>query len=210
MQNFVIVLFKNKKKKRIIKGYKRKDYALDKYKRLLGDQSILFEVMYENDKPCKYEISLIDTVSSYQDSLFKTDSYGRNNQVFLKNENYSILKIDDYKIEELIYDFNTSTKITLDEFITKYLSESNLKVLYILNNKLVLQNDLEFNIFILKNEFDSNRLLDILEVYCMSSGKNNCLFIRDQSSNHKKWLYNKLSELGFKKDMLYRKKTNFS
>jgi len=44
----------------------------------------------------------------------------------------------------------------------------------------------------------------------MSSGKNNCLFIRDQSSNHKKWLYNKLSELGFKKDMLYRKKTNFS
>jgi len=210
MQNFVIVLFKNKKKKRIIKGYKRKDYALDKYKRLLGDQSILFEVMYENDKPCKYEISLIDTVSSYQDSLFKTDSYGRNNQVFLKNENYSILKIDDYKIEELIYDFNTSTKITLDEFITKYLSESNLKVLYILNNKLVLQNDLEFNIFILKNEFDSNRLLDILEVYCMSSGKNNCLFIRDQSSNHKKWLYNKLSELGFKKNMLYRKKTNFS
>jgi len=210
MQNFVIVLFKNKKKKRIIKGYKRKDYALDKYKRLLGDQSILFEVMYENDKPCKYEISLIDTVSSYQDSLFKTDSYGRNNQVFLKNENYSILKIDDYKIEELIYDFNTSTKITLDEFITKYLSESNLKVLYILNNKLVLQNDLEFNIFILKNEFDSNRLLDILEVYYMSSGKNNCLFIRDQSSNHKKWLYNKLSELGFKKDMLYRKKTNFS
>jgi len=210
MQNFVIVLFKNKKKKRIIKGYKRKDYALDKYKRLLGDQSILFEVMYENDKPCKYEISLIDTVSSYQDSLFKTDSYGRNNQVFLKNENYSILKIDDYKIEELIYDFNTSTKITLDEFITKYLSESNLKVLYILNNKLVLQNDLEFNIFILKNEFDSNRLLDILEVYYMSSGKNNCLFIRDQSSNHKKWLYNKLSELGFKKNMLYRKKTNFS
>lgn len=210
MQNFVIVLFKNKKKKRIIKGYKRKDYALDKYKRLLDDQSILFEVMYENDKPCKYEISLIDTVSSYQDSLFKTDSYGRNNQVFLKNENYSILKIDDYKIEELIYDFNTSTKITLDEFITKYLSESNLKVLYILNNKLVLQNDLEFNIFILKNEFDSNRLLDILEVYYMSSGKNNCLFIRDQSSNHKKWLYNKLSELGFKKDMLYRKKTNFS
>jgi hypothetical protein len=210
MQNFVIVLFKNKKKKRIIKGYKRKDYALDKYKKLLGEQSILFEVMYENDKPCNYEISLIDTVSSYQDGLFKTDSYGRNNQVFLKNENYSILKIDDYKIEELIYDFNTSTKITLDEFITKYLSESDLKVLYILNNKLVLQNDLEFNIFILKNEFDSNRLLDILEVYYMSSGKNDCLFIRDQSSNHKKWLYNKLSELGFKKDMLYRKKTNFS
>lgn len=210
MENFVIVLFKNKKKKRIIKGYKRKDYALDKYKKLLSDQSILFEVMYENDKPCKYEICLIDTVSSYQDSLFKMDNYGRNNKVFLKNKNYSIIKIDDYKIEELIYDFNTSNRITLNEFITKYLSESNLKVLHILNNKLVLQDDLEFNLFQLKNEFDSNRLMDILEHHYMSSGKNNCLFIRDQSSTHKKWLYEKLNGMGFKKDTLYRKKTNFS
>ena len=210
MQNFIIVLFKNKKKKRIIKGYQRKEYAIEKYNSLIDNQDILFEVQYENDVRCNYEIALVNTTSNIQENLFKSDSYGRNNQVFIKDNNYTIELINDFKIEEFIYDIKESKKITFMDLVKNYLSDENLKVMSVLNNKIVIQNESLFHLFTLKNEDESLRLLETSESYFISKNRTDCLFVKDSSSSHKKWLYEKLSLIGFDKKMLYRKKTNFS
>ena len=210
MQNFIIVLFKNKKKKRIIKGYQRKEYAIEKYNSLIDNQDILFEVQYENDVRCNYEIALVNTTSNIQENLFKSDSYGRNNQVFIKDNNYTIELINDFKIEEFIYDIKESKKISFMDLVKNYLSDENLKVMSVLNNKIVIQNESSFHLFTLKNEDESLRLLETSESYFISKNRTDCLFVKDSSSSHKKWLYEKLSFMGFDKQMLYRKKTNFS
>ena len=210
MQNFIIVLFKNKKKKRIIKGYQRKEYAIEKYNSLIDNQDILFEVQYENDVRCNYEIALVNTTSNIQENLFKSDSYGRNNQVFIKDNNYTIELINDFKIEEFIYDIKEAKKISFMDLVKNYLSDENLKVMSVLNNKIVIQNESSFNLFTLKNEDESLRFLETSESYFISKNRTDCLFVKDSSSSHKKWLYEKLSFIGFDKQMLYRKKTNFS
>ena len=67
MENFIIVLFKNKKKKKIIKGYVTSKNANLKYKKLIENNNIPFEVLYENGSKCKYEIALLSKTSSNQD-----------------------------------------------------------------------------------------------------------------------------------------------
>jgi hypothetical protein len=60
MDNFTIVLFKNKVKKRIIKKFKTKARATKFYKDLIDEnKKVFFGVETENGKQCKYEIALV-------------------------------------------------------------------------------------------------------------------------------------------------------
>lgn len=211
MKNFLVVLFKNKKKKRIIKDYSTEKNALKKFNDLINSsEKIIFDINYENGKKSNYELLLLSK-SNQQQKIFYKDEFGRNNRVFIENnDNYSVLKISDYKIEEFIYDWRLCKRISFTDFLIIYFSDKNLKVLSLLNNKLVLQNDEKFFIFSLKNEHDAERLMYITEHQFMLSGNSNCLFVYDTSSSHKKWLYKILKEKGYKKSRLYRKSTNFS
>jgi len=212
MKNFIIVLFKNKKKKKIIKGYSSEKNALSKYNSLISDNNkIVFEVLFENSEKCNYEIALLTKSDNYQVPLFKTDDIGRNNRVFMESEqDYKIKKIDNYKIEEMILDNNTNNRITFDSFIKTYYSTKELKVVSKLHNKVVLQIDNTFNLFTFKNEEDSERFLQTLESYLYKSNRSDSIFVRDESIVQRKWLYKLLVDNGFDKKKLYRQKTTFS
>ena len=92
MENFIIVLFKNKKKKKIIKGYSTEKNANLKYKSLLKNNNIPFEVVFENSERCDYEIALLSSLDDYQLPLFKTDEIGRNQSVFISDESNYVIK----------------------------------------------------------------------------------------------------------------------
>lgn len=211
MENFLIVLFKNKKKKKVIKGYATKKTAIDKFKKLIDESnSIVFDIKYENAEQSKYEL-LILSKDTKQEDLYYKDEIGRFNKVFIDGDtNYSILKISDYKVEELIYDCQKMSRITFSEFVKSYLSDNSLKVLSLLNNKVVLQHDDVFKLFSLKNKSDAERLLSVTEKEFMNIGKNNCLFIYDDSITYKKWMYDVLEKNGYNKNRLYRQSINFS
>jgi hypothetical protein len=177
MENFIIVLFKNKKKKKIIKGYVTSKNANLKYKKLIEDNNIPFEVLYESGSQCKYEIALLSKTSSNQD-LFKIDEFGRNKKVFISDDSgYEIIKINDYSIEEKIFDSQLDKRIEFNYFIKKYFNSSELKVVSTLHNKLVLQIESDFYLFILKNIYDSERLISVLEDYFLSNGRKDCIFV---------------------------------
>lgn len=211
MENYIIVLFKNKKKKKIIKGYATEKNALFKYNELIKSNDIPFEVVFENSERCKYELGLLTKVEGYQVPLFKTDEVGRNNNVFVEGESdYTIKMVDDYKVEELIFDWNLNRRITFNEFVSLYCPKKDVKVISKLHNKIVVQNDETFNLFSLKNEEDSERFLQTLESYFYNLNRSDSIFVRDESTVNRKWMYNVLEKNGFDRKKLYRQKTTFS
>jgi hypothetical protein len=207
---YLIVLFKNKKKRKIIKSYFRESVAKKKYKELLVNNNIKFEKIIENATPVNYEIGLLTKNTKIQKSIFITDSLGRNNPAVLDDSDYVFLDLKQYRIEETIFDWQTKNKITIDELIDVYCSGKDLKNIFTLHNKICIQLDLDVKVFSLKDKDESDRLLDIIQNHFIENNRLDAIFVRDVSSAQRKWLYDLLVGKGFDKKRLYRLKTTFS
>lgn len=209
--NYIIVLFKNKKKKKIIKSYSTEKNAYTKYKHLLTEnKKITFAKKVENAETVNYELALLTNQSKIQKTLFIKDELGRNNVVSTDDKNYVFLDISKYEIEETLFDWQTQKKIKFDYFIKKYCTKKELKSIYTLHNKICVQIEDNVNIFSLKDKLESQRFLNILQKYFIDSSRQDAIFVSDVSSAQRKWVYNILEEKGFDKKRLYRLKTTFS
>jgi len=59
--NYLVVLFKNKSKKRIINKFMTSKKASDFYKNLLDEnQDVIFDTKTQNGKPVNYELALLE------------------------------------------------------------------------------------------------------------------------------------------------------
>ena len=106
--NFLVVLFKNRKRKKIIKRFSTEKRAYKYFDSLIGNNQVEFEKKVENATEVDYELGLLTSTTNVQKSLFTTDEMGRNNPVNLDNSEYVFLEIKKYKIEETIFDWQTS------------------------------------------------------------------------------------------------------
>lgn len=209
MSNFIVVLFKNKERKKIIKKFITLDKANSFYTNLIKkSQNVIFERKFENGKDCEYELGLIQHGKS-KDNLptYVTDELGRNIRVKLIDEDYTILKISKYKVEESIFDLEKNKKIGVDTFIKNYLKTDTLKVISVLNNKIVVQKDETIKVFSLKNEMETIRFVDSISKHFFINKRNDCLFVSDTSTPQKKYLLELLENNGFDKKIFYRKFT---
>jgi hypothetical protein len=205
-----VVLFKNKKKKKIIKKFVTLSRAKNYFEGLVDTSNeVIFEVLVENGKDCKFELGLIETKTNQSAPVYLTDEYGRNIKVKIEEDNMSIITIKPYKEEDLIYDVLNKKKITTQEFIKKYLRGDGLKMVSVLNNKVVLQRDEKIDLFSLKNETECSRFVDCLSSHFFKIKRGDCLFIKDYSSPQRKYLYELLESNGFDKKVLYRKFTTY-
>ncbi len=210
MANYLIVLFKNKTRKKIIKKFITLSRAKNYFKQLINDSNdVIFEVLVENGKECKFELALIELSTNQSAPVYMTDEFGRSVKIKLEDDGMSILSINPYKEEDLIYDVKNKSKITSQEFIKRYLKGDGLKMISVLNNKVILQRDEEINLFSLKNESECSRFVDCLSSYFFKIKRGDCLFIKDYSSPQRKYLYSLLESNGFDKKVLYRKFTTY-
>jgi predicted Fe-Mo cluster-binding NifX family protein len=208
MENYVVVLFKNKTKKKIIKKFITFKRAKSFYDNLVKESNdVIFNVEVEAGKECKYEIGLVEMSSKQLVPVYMTDEFGRSIKVKLNEDGMTLFQINPYKKEELIYDIKEGKKITVQELIKKYLKGDGLKMVSVLNNKIVVQEDEKLNLFTLKTEKESSRLVDCLSLYFFKIKRGDCLFIKDYSSTQRKYLYSLLESNGFSKRVLYRKFT---
>ena len=203
--NYFVILFKNNKKKKILKSFITENKAKEYYEKKITESSnVLFNVRFENGEECNYKLALVSKKSP-SEQIFYTDEFGRNVIINPKvDDGKYITKIQDYPIEEKIFDLNKNVKITTGEFITNYLNKTNFYMISKINNKVVVQNDLDIKLFSCKTEQESQRFLENLQVV---SEIKNFMIVFDVSSAQKKYLYEILSEFGFDKQMLYRKST---
>ncbi len=205
------MLFKNKKKRKIIKRYVNKKQAKDKFEELMNENNkIWFEKVLENATPTNYEIALLTNQTKIQESLFTTDELGRNTPVNLENPDYVFLNIKKYKIEEKIFDWQKQSKISFLDLINIYCGSKDLKNIFTLNNKLCIQIDEKVSLFSLKDKDESDRLLEVMQNYFIENNRSDALFVRDVSIAQRKWLYDIMVKKGFDKKRLYRLKTTFS
>jgi len=208
--NYIVVLFKNKSRKKIINKF----VTLDKAKRffdekILTSNQIYFEKQIENAESCSFELCILEKKNNEFESLFIKDDLGRQIKVNLDDPNYKIIKVSEYKVEEKIYDINSKEKITLERFYKKYIFRKGIILISGLNNKVVVQEDDKVFLFSTKNESESKRFLDCLNQFFSEKQIKNCIVVSETSKSQKRYLYSILEDLGFDKKLLYRRSTTF-
>ena len=208
--NYLVVLFKNKSRKRIIKKFNTSKRASTYYNELLKENSkIVFETKTENGNPCEYELALLEKKGNTLFPIYTKDELGRNIKLEFSDDDYNIIKISSYKEPEFIKDYQTQNKISIDTFVNKYLPKDGIKLISKLNNKIVVQNDEQFYLFVLKSDSDANRLIDNLTQRFINLKRGDCMFVKDSSTQQKKYLYTLLESKGINKNFLYRKETTY-
>jgi hypothetical protein len=207
--NFLIVLFKNKTKKKIINKFKTKSNALSFFEKKIKEEKIYFEKIITGSKSSEYELGLLEKNSTDFENYYFKDNLGRQIKLDLDTSEYKLIKISEIKIEETIMDCQKKKKITLSVFCNQYLKSKSLKVIFILNNKIFVQLDNDFSMFSLKNEDEALRFLDCISDYLMDNKRSDCLIVNDTSKIQKKYLYDLLNQNGFPKSTLYRRFTTF-
>jgi hypothetical protein len=210
MENYMVVLFKDKTKKKIIKKFITFKKAKSFYDDLLKKSNeVIFNVEVEAGRDCKYEVGIVELSSKQLVPVYMTDEFGRSIKVKLNEDGMTLFQISPYKKEELIYDIKEGKKITVQDLIKKYMRGDGLKMVSVLNNKIVVQEEEKINLFTLKSEKESSRLVDCMSLHFFKIKRGDCLFIKDTSSAQKKYLYNLLESNGIDKKLLYRKFTTY-
>lgn len=207
---YYVVLFKNKVRKKIIKKFSNLKSAEKFFETQIKlSEDIIFEKTFENGKESSYEIALLQNNENSSDEVYLKDEFGRNIKVILEDDQYEMMKIRKYRLEEKIYDVKKQSKISVDQLIKTYLKGDGVKMVSTLNNKFVIQKDTDLFLFSLKSEDESKRFIDCISGYFYRIGRKDCLFVKDTSSPQKKYLYEQLSNSGINKKILYRKFTTF-
>ena len=201
----MVVIFKDKEKKKIIKKFVTRERAEEFYNdKIKKSEDVFFEMLVENGFSCKHEIGLVGIGKHKSEPFYIRDELGRQVKVDLDSDDYTILKISNYKIEEKIYDFQTKNKIITQDFIKKYLKKTGIKLVSKLNNKIIVQNDDNFYMFTLKNSNDSERFIDVLSNKFREEKRGDCIFVKDVSTLQRKYLYDLLISKGFDRYYLFR------
>ena len=204
-------MFKNKKRKKIIKSFVRKNVA-ELYFKKICEQSdkVKFNVEVENSLDVTYEVGLLCKNIDTQFQLFSQDDIGRNIKVNLEDSDLQIIKIHRYRVPEKLHEWSTNKRITYDEFFKKHFTNKELKNVFTVNNKIIVQKDEQTSVYSLKNIEESKRLLMLLQDEFVSLKRADAIFVKDMDTIQRKYLYDHLEKLGIDKKRLYRQSTTFS
>jgi len=205
---YIIVLFKNKVKKKIIKEFKTIKKAQDYYKSLMDvSDTVIFNKQFDNGYESNYELGFLEPKTVKTSPLYVKDDFGRQIKIEMESGDNVISKINPYNIDEVFLDYTTKKKINTTTFIKKYLDPVGLKLVSKLNNKIIVQHDDSFKLFTFKNDNDSSRFIDSILSHFIKLKRMDCLFVKDYDNSQRKYLYSLLVEQGFSKSYLFRQST---
>jgi hypothetical protein len=206
---YLVVLFKDKKRKKIINKFKTFERAKKFFDTKIKDNKIIFDKRVENGKNCSFELGVLEKDSSNFDIIYVKDNLGRQMKISLDDPEYKLIEVKEYLLEEFLFDISENKKISFEEFVKGYLPKTSIKLVSKLNHKVVVQNDDNVNLFSLKSESDCLRFLGILEAYMYENNRIDCIIVSDSTKEQKKYLYNLLESKGISKKVLYRRSTTF-
>ena len=204
--NFLVVLFKNKLRQKIIKKFIGKDNCFKFYNKFISNQNIYFPVEFENGKECKFEIAVLELGGKLSSTIYR-DEFGRNIDHKVEGTDYMIIKLQNFKYEERVYDIKNKKKLTFLEVINEFSKNKDLKSVFKINNKVVFQSDEIIKVYSCKTDIESKRFLNELQRYCLENKKTDYLISYSEDIAHKKELYRILTNKGFDIKMLYRRST---
>tara|TARA_R110001592_G_scaffold349231_5_gene644076 strand:- start:2973 stop:3599 length:627 start_codon:yes stop_codon:yes gene_type:complete len=206
LKKYKIILLKNGTPKKTLFSSNVKRTTHNKFLKFISSKKPLFSRKYVKRKFCQFELGIFSKESDGVE-IYRKDRLGRNILVNYDILNYHLIGLSDYWVEELIYDHKLSSRISLDFLIESYLPKKNFKQIFSLNNKLVIQDDYNFNVFSLKTVDDCTRLLSTIKNIFIGLGRVDSLFVPDSSTVQRKQLYDLLEKYGFNRKFLYKQYT---
>jgi len=203
LKKYKIVLIQNSYVKKVLATSNVKRNIYSKFNKFLREKKPLFTVNYTKRKKTSFTLGVVSTVPSPSD-IYTKDSLGRNIIVNLRYPDYFLHDLNPYWMEEKIYDHHKKKRISFNLFIDTYTKSKNLKHIFTLNNKLIVQENEKYLLFSLKTTDDSQRFLECIKKHLYQYGRSDCLLIPDTDTIQRKQLYKILENKGFNKKMLYK------
>lgn len=194
---------------------KYNDYIEENRRGVICEKRIAQSNIQDGEK-VKYEILLLKKIDSEQDNgvreIRNEDGLFVENRV-ANNPEYAIIAKSDWFIPETynVFGYNpVSDRKTgrwiFDNIINKDCCRENIKNVFMLDNKLIVQYDGDVDFILCKNTEECMRLYNGLEG-AMDKKNKFVFFTNTLVEARKSWLYNLLEEkTGWSRDVLYKKK----
>ena len=202
-KKYKIVLLGDDLPKKVLFKSNVKRNIQQKFKKLGKSTKPLFTRKYVKRKICQFYLGLF-CLEPGKEPIFIKDSFGRNVEKKIVLENYFLIDMIPYEVEESIYNHQNKKRISFLDFCNHYLSTKDFTQIFTLNNKIIIQREDVVNIFSLKNIDDTNRLVSLVKDYMINHNKMNFLIVQDYDTIQRKQLYTLLTRKGYKKSFLYK------
>lgn len=208
---YKIMLFKNKKKVKYIKGAQKAKTIMRFWLDIKGTVKPRFTVEYmgrggtARNQKVNYELVLLYPSSKrVKHPKYVKDELGRIKEATINDEKYRVKDIFPFWKEEKIYDYQKKKHIRYHELLKNILKYHDIGQVFKLNTKLVVQIDDYFEVYETKNLNDSLRLFELIREDILHEKRGNFLFVKDITSDQRSSLYKMLIEKGYKRDWLVK------
>lgn len=152
-----------------------------------------------------FELALVFPKTRWSTKTYSKDALGRNVEVKLDNDDKQRIKyLIPYWEEELIYDYDTKTRIRYHQIIRYINGIQDIAQIFTLNNKVIVQVEDTIKMYGNKNIDDANRLFDTIRTDVLKQKLGNFIFIKDVTTHQRSLLYDFLEKRGYKRSVLFK------
>ena len=213
---YKIIITKDGKHKKLIYEGRDKKHAKNKYFSLKDKNKILTPKKtnaYKKTKPVIYELLLLKEKEENDPKFYTKDELGRNIEINVKSDKWTILHKDEYFYEEKFTVFDYNKRLDTKEIIKLILLRKHkgilLKQVNYVVNKVLIHQDGDFDIVVCKTKSDAKRLYEILREFYESNDRiKNILFTGLVSKRNRTELYKKIvKKTGWTINKVYRSST---
>ena len=203
---YYIILFCNKKKKRVIHKSAKRTTIMEVWRELKTQEKPYYTKKTSGKKRTElnFELALIYPHTRWSTKTYTKDGMGRNVEIKLNNEKLRIKEIIPYWEEELIYDFDAKERIRFHEMIKSISEIEEISQIFTLNNKIFVQNENLIKMYSNKNIDDTSRLFEIIKTELIKKKKNNYIYVRDITTHQRILLYDLLESKGYNRRELIK------
>ena len=210
---YKIIITKDGSHKKLIYEGEDKKHAKKKYFTIKDKNKVLTPKTtnaYKKTKPVIYELLLLKEKEENDPKFYTKDSLGRNVEVNVKSDKWTIIHKVEYFYEEKFTVFGYDKRMETKEIIKLILLRRHkgilLKQVNYVVNKVLIHQDGEFDIITCKTKSDAKKLYTTLRNFYESNDKmKNILFTGLVSKRNRTELYKKIVEkTGWTLNRVYR------
>ena len=120
LKKYKIILIKNSVPKKTLFTSNVKRTTFNKFYKFTNTKKPLFTRKYVKRKFCQFEMAIFSKENN-NSKIYRKNNLGRNVEVSIPLPNYHLVELVPYWVEELIYDHDKKSRVSLD-YVIKNLS----------------------------------------------------------------------------------------
>ena len=199
MEYRVVVYDSNGQQYKLYGKRKNLTYAEKLFNKLLTDNKVYFPCKIlnqkSNHKELKFYLYLLKSKEIEDEKRVVRDNLGRLIKENFKNNIYSVLKKEEYEIEETFSVFGYKHRLKFKDIIQHLiLNTDRIKYVFYFLNKLIIEDYDGLSIITCKTFKDSRRLHDTLLSFTKKTKVQKLVFMNHLKKSNRKRIYNEIKQ----------------